>query len=457
MIAATEDLQKFGLAQHCFIKAIELDRKTTAICWSNLGVLYLINGQTTLANKAFGRSQQTDTTFINAWIGQAMIAEQIGQGEEAMDLFRHSTQLAYHPESSIGYPHWVCSVLDEKDYTTDKKLLYAIEHMNAVAVALDSINWHCIDKNGDCSVEALCFLANLSFCQGHFKLAVEALQKAAKKEMTAATKDKLYCDMGYCLLKCGKPELAIEAFNQVNEATYNSTVGKALAYFKASRFEESYEVYETVLNWLAKSDLDKAYVLIAMSAMIYAFQGDSDAKTILFQCISLPNPALEALYSACALGFLHGDPQLTILVINELQKHERNDKCGHHVAYLISQFYLLNGQAKKSYLYLLAQLHKYPNRPKLRKIIAEHLLKMDKITEKQSTFASRIVQSSMVLALRTGDKKDRGTCEDAAKSLAIASQAMKNVDKKRQRLLAQKAVHVNPVCKEAWSALIVCK
>lgn len=45
---------------------------------------------------------------------------------------------------------------------------------------------------------------------------------------------------------------------------------------------------------------------------------------------------------------------------------------------------------------------------------------------------------------------------DASKSLAIASEAMKHVDKKERKLLAQKAVHLNPTCMEALSALNAC-
>lgn len=43
---------------------------------------------------------------------------------------------------------------------------------------------------------------------------------------------------------------------------------------------------------------------------------------------------------------------------------------------------------------------------------------------------------------------------EAAKSMAIASEAMEGVDKYSRKKLAQRAVHLNPTCKEAWGALI---
>lgn len=45
---------------------------------------------------------------------------------------------------------------------------------------------------------------------------------------------------------------------------------------------------------------------------------------------------------------------------------------------------------------------------------------------------------------------------DCAKSMAMASEAMRFVDQKIRKKLAQRAILLNPTCKEAWSALILC-
>lgn len=91
---------------------------------------------------------------------------------------------------------------------------------------------------------------------------------------------------------------------------------------------------------MATTDQEKAQVLVAMSAMVYAFQGAEGAKVLLFQCIGLPNPPMEGLFSTCALSLLHNDKQLCDLTIRELQKHESNPSFGHHVNFLIVQFYV---------------------------------------------------------------------------------------------------------------------
>lgn len=57
--------------------------------------------------------------------------------------------------------------------------------------------------------------------------------------------------------------------------------------------------------------------------------------------------------------------------------------------------------------------------------------------------ASRIAQSSLALqrVSKTGISSD-----EAAKTLALASIAMASVDRDEAKILAQKAVHINPLC-----------
>ena len=168
------------MSQHCFVKALELNKKS-AITWTNLGVLYLSQHQIKLANKAFGRAQQANTSFVNAWIGQACIAEVIGEADEAMDLFKHCTSLEYQPESAIGFTHWICTALNNETYQQNERFRYAIEHMFGVPLALDSINWYCIDELETSSVEAFCFLGYLFYNQKLYKNAVNAFLKASER------------------------------------------------------------------------------------------------------------------------------------------------------------------------------------------------------------------------------------------------------------------------------------
>lgn len=234
IISATKEINDPALAQHCFIKAVNLDKKTFT-SWSNLGVFYLMNGDIKLANKAFSRAQQSDTSFLNAWIGQAWIAELIGENDEAMDLFRHCTQLGYHHESSSGYSNFVCSVLNKPDYASNPKYEYAIDRMHAIPLALDNIKWHCLNES-EATFEAWCFVGYLSKSQKLYNQSIHAYERAVELTEDVALKDKCLTDLGFCYFKVNEHNKAKKAFSDVKEATFMSTVGLALAFYKGKLY-----------------------------------------------------------------------------------------------------------------------------------------------------------------------------------------------------------------------------
>lgn len=57
--------------------------------------------------------------------------------------------------------------------------------------------------------------------------------------------------------------------------------------------------------------------------------------------------------------------------------------------------------------------------------------------------ASRLAQSSLILQR---DSKQGISSNEASKTLVVASIAMQSVDKNQAKILAQKAVHINPLC-----------
>lgn len=60
-----------------------------------MGSLYLKQDKVTLAHKAFSAAQSADPKYVECWVGQAMVAQIIGDNE-AMDLFRHATDLGHN-------------------------------------------------------------------------------------------------------------------------------------------------------------------------------------------------------------------------------------------------------------------------------------------------------------------------------------------------------------------------
>lgn len=96
-------------------------------------------------------------------------------------------------------------------------------------------------------------------------------------------KDKMLCNVGYSYLRNNQLQEAIKAFDEVSEASFKSYIGLALARFRASQFQDSYSVYNLALEWLANNETEKSLILVAMSSMVYAAQGEGDTKGILKQ------------------------------------------------------------------------------------------------------------------------------------------------------------------------------
>lgn len=105
---------------------------------------------------------------------------------------------------------------------------------------------------------------------------------------------------GRLLIKLGKYSQAVNVFEDIREATFNSGSGLALALFKGvnelnrfqwinrscftdKEFQKSYDAYETALNWLTEEQSFQSDLLVALASMAYLFQGPEEAKNLLFQ------------------------------------------------------------------------------------------------------------------------------------------------------------------------------
>lgn len=102
---------------------------------------YLFTEDVNRANQAYSWAQKIDPAYIHCWIGQALIAETLAK-DDAMDLFRHASQLGYHHEAATGYTHWVIKTLMDPEAKKGSMYVYVIERMHAVTVASDGIHWY---------------------------------------------------------------------------------------------------------------------------------------------------------------------------------------------------------------------------------------------------------------------------------------------------------------------------
>ncbi|KAI4263989.1 MAG: hypothetical protein L6R42_000897 [Xanthoria sp. 1 TBL-2021] len=98
------------VAQHAFVRSLFINDKN-ARTWTNLGVFYLVEGDSQLASDAFTRAQSIDPEHAQAWLGQGLLAARLGESSEARNLFAHAFEIASASATQIQRSY-ACSVLD---------------------------------------------------------------------------------------------------------------------------------------------------------------------------------------------------------------------------------------------------------------------------------------------------------------------------------------------------------
>ncbi|XP_003703191.3 superkiller complex protein 3 [Megachile rotundata] len=355
VICMSPHIKNYALAQHAFIIAIDKGLNNATV-WCNLGTLYLHIGNLYKANEAYSQAQRVDPAYINSWVGQAIIAETLSR-KEAIDLFNHCTQLGYHDQAALGYAHLVLNMILNSTVKENHFYTYIIEKMHAVSVATDVMTWY-VEHH-----------PNNNYARNAYGLLLERqkLYKSAAEQFAAAIcistneeQDFVCINLARVLLQLAKYDEAIKFCQAVKGITYNSQCYLALALFKAEKYEESYNTYENILNLYAKTDAQKAYTLCAMAAIAYTFQRVQDARILLFQCIQIQPPIVIGLLAAASLGILHGDENLTTLVLNELKIYKNHSVYGHHVINLLTYFYIIKNNIKSAIATLSKAIFTYP-------------------------------------------------------------------------------------------------
>ncbi|CAN0074756.1 unnamed protein product [Lampetra planeri] len=325
VVAASEGVRNEALAQHAFIKSIQAEQNNV-VAWTHLGALYLGKGSMELAHEAFKVAQSLEPSYVASWIGQALIAETIGS-DEAMDLFRHTTELGMHVEGALGYVHWVCTTLHQQQpgrggaaTAPAPAVPYSVERMGAVPSAhLAACKY--IERHPEDAV-ALTMLGLLSEHLDLHRQAVDAYHRALEVIRSSGEQEKLNWALrnyGRALHAAGRYGEAAATFRAVSPAHFDDAAGLALALFKLGKLEESIAAYERALA-AAASDADRSLVLTALAAVEFRRGRHDAAKTLLFRCSLSKEPCEEGLLALCALGLALGDPTLSAAALSELAK-----------------------------------------------------------------------------------------------------------------------------------------
>ncbi|RZC41780.1 hypothetical protein BDFB_008018, partial [Asbolus verrucosus] len=209
-------------------------------------------------------------------------------------------------------------------------------------------------------------------------------------------RDLARSNYGRLLVELNKYPQAVDMFNKIEAATFNSGSGLALAHFKDRHYKESYEAYEMTLHWLSDEPHFQSDLLVALASMAYMFEGEEAAKTLLFQSIQLEKPSPWGFYATLSLGLLHNDLNLAELVFNELTVMKDRKDCLQHYAVLSGYFYLLQGNSRKAICEVSKIVHRYPEQAGVWLTLSSLLIRLQN-ERSPSNAAAKCAQIAMKL------------------------------------------------------------
>ncbi|XP_052801085.1 tetratricopeptide repeat protein 37-like [Mya arenaria] len=319
-VACRKVYNKSSLAQHCFIKSIKVEANNV-VAWTNLAALYLKKENVKLAHEAFKVAQSLEPSYVACWVGQAIIAEVVGH-EDAMDLFRHTTELSHHVEGAIGYGQWVCSVLLQSDKKGTSMYMYAIEEMGAVPSASDALARY--TECNQTNPVAYNLHALLLERQGLYKTAITQLNRAlllckSGQENAEILRDVL-ANCARCYRKNGDYPMACQLYKKLGEQSRVEDLYQfGLALYQGGDCKGAIQVYSQAAE-LETTDKEKSHILVTMAMVYYKMNDLNQTKTILFQSSQSSEASPAGLKALCALGLLQSDITLATAAVQELSK-----------------------------------------------------------------------------------------------------------------------------------------
>lgn len=445
VVAASKELSDPGLAQHCFIKSAEVE-PNNVVAWTNLGTLYLINNHVKLAHEAFKVAQSLEPSYASSWIGQAFIAESLGD-HDAMDLFRHTTELADNPESCIGYAHWVCLTLKDSSKMSSKWYKYAIEHLNAVTAAGDAMSKY-TDSVPD-NVIAWNMFSLLLERQNLNRSALKGIERAVQLLATSGVAEGTSVALGvrenYARLLCknGKYEEAVKIYEMLpSEKSFDVACGLGLALLKAGQPDKSIEMYEKALL-LTSQPSEQSLVRVALGMATLMTKDIEGTKTHLFQSIQSSPPSVDGLKALLFIAYLERDPALMMAVLQRIQQTVTANSLPPDLTVLTTYIRLRLVSAKAAALDLVKSVH-------LRPFLAENWTELAKFILMTQPDGHEMARSCSRVAV-AGDTSHR---LDALLCLSLACLPGASSVNRDAFRAAQKAVHLRPDALSSWCLLL---
>ncbi|TFK75308.1 TPR-like protein [Pluteus cervinus] len=452
------------LAQHSYIKALEIDRKS-AVTWTRLGLLYLHHDDPELANQAFYRAQTIDAEYAMPWVGQALVATANRHGSDAISLLQHAVTLSSPvPDADLEYASRVFSI--SKSLGAGKQ-----PQLDSLLPAFFALTRYCEYQPLDPSGLHLLGLVHESL--GHLERGAELLERAiglleaAYEETEDAEIEKQFT---FANLNLGRLRLGLEDYDRAIEL-YESVLGLLGEEADSTPYRAQAQLGLGVANFLhgdlqaglghleiAVENSDGHMTLYEHAAVLQAKvmwaigtpEFKEAAQTRLLDCITTNSENLAAINALAGIGILMHDDTLVDAALTEIlalpPDRRRELDPARDVDYLLVRHSLEQGDIQKAISIAKSAVEYEPTSLKSRNALAELLLQ-DR-------------QDETALAALEGDqpaKHDDSKDVDAALCLQSVALSRSGTNQQEAIQKAQKAVIRSPWEIRHWQTLAYAK
>ncbi|KAF2364216.1 Tetratricopeptide-like helical domain [Trinorchestia longiramus] len=461
LIVVHPSVKNMALAQHCFIKSVQL--QPSASNWTHLGAFYLVGGEVQLAHQAFCQAQALDPRFVTCWTGQALVAESV-QHYDAADLFRHCCTLGVQPESLLGHAHHVALALADNKTVAPSVLSLAADAMMFYSREFDgdSIGLNlaglCLEKFGMGNTAAQLYSMALSAATQHNK---------GDKQVVNLT-DSIRSNFGRVLTSLSRVQDAAVQLSSVSEPDFQSECNLALACLKGEDFETGYTKYMSALHWLAQNDHHKANILVALACLQYKFGKIQEAKTLLFESCQEGGGCVAGIIALGALGLIEGDATLITAALNELAPRRHTDEASHHVTFLTAAQAIIKGETNEAKNILSRAILCRPHCHELWRFLSWHLVcnapkqPSSRVLRRDDALSTEKLSKAIVACASSASVLSQSSSYPSIKSRCLPTQDgttrvwgfLRASDKTKALKEAQRSLLMHPGHSEAWVTMI---
>ncbi|KAJ4000018.1 TPR-like protein [Lentinula boryana] len=462
----THFVEQPKMAQHAYIKALEIDSKNVGT-WTNLGLLFYHHNDLELANEAFYRAQSADPDYTLAWFGQALIAITSGHLSGATSILEHAVGLTnIVPEVDFQYALRV--FFRRKGKGKYQAFSSTTDDLLPVFFILDR---HAKSQPNDPT--ALHLYALVCESLGQLELGIELITRAvalleASYEQTEDTEIErqftiAHSNIGRLKLSLTDYEGALESFetslgllSEENDETVmllrvQGQIGSGIAHFKMGNLESALDFIESAVGSAADHELVRGEATVMLAQTLWALgtsESKEQAKTLLLDCISADPENLIAINTLAAMGILTDDESLIDAALSEIlalpldRKHALDPQ--RDVDHLLIQHHLRQDDAEKALSVAQSAVFTSPGEHKTRNQMATLLCQMQRHGPIVSVLSGPSTENLL-------ENKTSLKLQAVAEAFSTDSKA----DRTRAVHLAQKNVMLRPSDLDNWHVLTI--